>query len=79
MKRIEAIRGQILSKLRLFEEPEEKEEEGDEVPTEVLSLYNSTVELSEELTANTVHRTETTEEYYAKEVHKFNMSRSEYI
>ncbi|XP_062867250.1 transforming growth factor beta-1 proprotein [Trichomycterus rosablanca] len=76
-KRIEAIRGQILSKLRLAKEPEDEEEEGEEVPTEVLSVYNNTVELSEQLTVNTEQQVDTEEAYYAKEVHKFNMSSSE--
>ncbi|TSL04228.1 Transforming growth factor beta-1 [Bagarius yarrelli] len=78
-KRIEAIRGQILSKLQLPKEPEDDDVgEGDEVPAEVLSVYNSTLELSEELMQNTeyVESTEAEEEaYYAKEVHKFNMTK----
>lgn len=82
-KRIEAIRGQILSKLQLAKEPDDDEEgEGDEVPAEVLSVYNSTVELSEELMQNTEHvdSSDAEEEaYYAKEVHKFNMTKSEYF
>lgn len=81
-KRIEAIRGQILSKLRLAKEPEDDDEREDEVPAEVLSVYNSTVELSEELMQNTDHvdSPDAEEEtYYAKEVHKFNMSNSEYF
>lgn len=77
-KRIEAIRGQILSKLRLAKEPEgDEEEEGDEVPAEVLAVYNNTVDLSEEV----IQKTEppfsedvNEETYYAKEVHQFNMS-----
>lgn len=82
-KRIEAIRGQILSKLRLNKEPEDNDErEGDKVPAEVLSVYNSTVELSEELMQYTEHADSLDEEeqaYYAKEVHKFNMTESEYF
>lgn len=82
-KRIEAIRGQILSKLQLAKEPEDDDEgEGDKVPPEVLSVYNSTVELSEELIQNTEHEDSPDAEeeaYYAKEVHKFNMTRSEYF
>ncbi|KAI5622508.1 transforming growth factor beta-1, partial [Silurus asotus] len=76
-KRIEAIRGQILSKLRLAKEPVDDEGEGDKVPAEVLSVYNSTVELSEELIQNTEHvdsPDEEEEKYYAKEVHRFNMT-----
>ncbi|XP_072517370.1 transforming growth factor beta-1 proprotein [Salminus brasiliensis] len=75
-KRIEAIRGQILSKLRLAKEPEvEEEKEAKEVPADVLSVYNSTVELSEELMQNSVSLTSQDAEeeaYYAKEVHRFN-------
>lgn len=78
-KRIEAIRGQILSKLQLAKEPEDDDEgEEDEVPAEVLSVYNSTVDLSEELMQNTKHVDSFAAEeeaYYAKEVHKFNMTR----
>lgn len=80
-KRVEAIRGQILSKLRLPKEPEmDEEEESQSIPVELLSVYNSTVELSEEKTAEPerVPAEETAEEeYYAKEVHKFQMELSE--
>ncbi|KAI7796187.1 Transforming growth factor beta-1, partial [Triplophysa rosa] len=76
-KRVEAIRGQILSKLRLPKEPEmDEEEESQTIPLELLSVYNSTVELSEEKTVDPelVPAEETAkEEYYAKEVHKFQM------
>lgn len=82
-KRIEAIRGQILSKLQLAKEPEDDGKgEEDEVPAEILSVYNSTVELSEELMQNTMHvdSSDAEEEaYYAKEVHRFNMTKSEYF
>ncbi|KAK3554875.1 hypothetical protein QTP86_000904 [Hemibagrus guttatus] len=78
-KRIEAIRGQILSKLQLDKEPEDDDKgEGDEVPAEVLSVYNSTVELNKDLMQITDHvdSSYTEEEaYYAKEVHKFNMTK----
>lgn len=75
-KRIEAIRGQILSKLRLPKAPEVDEEEASQdVPAELLSVYNSTVELSEEKAKEPVSLTEEIEEeeYYAKEVHKFQI------
>lgn len=76
-KRIEAIRGQILSKLRLSKEPEVDEEEViDSIPAELISVYNSTVELNEEQAATPVHQPiedPIEEEYYAKEVHKFSM------
>ncbi|GAA6102902.1 transforming growth factor beta-1 proprotein isoform X1 [Tachysurus ichikawai] len=83
-KRIEAIRGQILSKLRLAKEPEDDDKgERDEVPVEVLSVYNSTVELIEELTqpnTDIVTSPDAEEEaYYAKEVHKFTMNNCEYF
>ncbi|XP_076835616.1 transforming growth factor beta-1 proprotein [Brachyhypopomus gauderio] len=77
-KRIEAIRGQILSKLQLAKEPEEEEDgEGDDVPDDVLSVYNSTVELSVKPRENDddVDSLEAEEEaYFAKEVHKFIMT-----
>ncbi|KAM9450252.1 transforming growth factor beta-1 proprotein isoform 2-T2 [Clarias gariepinus] len=85
-KRIEAIRGQILSKLQLIKEPDNDDDDddddegkGDEVPAEVLSVYNSTVELSKELVQKMepVDTPDAEEEYYAKEVHKFNMTNSE--
>ncbi|KAG5285132.1 hypothetical protein AALO_G00034430 [Alosa alosa] len=83
-KRIEAIRGQILSKLRLPREPEleeEQEERGDEqVPITLLSVYNSTVQLGAEHgqhmgAAWALDEDEGT--YYAKEVHKFSMKQRE--
>ncbi|KAG7321132.1 hypothetical protein KOW79_015547 [Hemibagrus wyckioides] len=78
-KRIEAIRGQILSKLQLDKEPEDDDKgDGGEVPAEVLSVYNSTVELNNELMHNLDpgESPDTEEEaYYAKEVHKFNMTK----
>ncbi|KAJ8402187.1 hypothetical protein AAFF_G00370520 [Aldrovandia affinis] len=80
-KRIEAIRGQILSKLRLPKEPEPEQGEGREaIPAALLSTYNSTLELSKEQTPQ-VHSLPSMdsdeEEYFAKEVHKFNMKHSE--
>lgn len=82
-KRIEAIRGQILSKLRLSKEPEVDEEEViDSIPAELISVYNSTVELNEEQAATPVHQPiedPIEEEYYAKEVHKFSMKLSEWV
>lgn len=82
-KRIEAIRGQILSKLRLSKEPEVDEEEViDNIPAELISVYNSTVELNEEQAATPVHQPiedPMEEEYYAKEVHKFTMKPSEWV
>ncbi|CAB1315995.1 unnamed protein product [Coregonus sp. 'balchen'] len=71
-KRIEAIRGQILSKLRLPKEPEiDQEGDTEEVPTSLMSIYNSTVELSEEQVHTYIPPTPDAEEeaYFAKEVH----------
>ncbi|XP_055799369.1 transforming growth factor beta-1 proprotein-like isoform X1 [Salvelinus fontinalis] len=79
-KRIEAIRGQILSKLRLPKEPEiDQEGDTEEVPTSLMSIYNSTVELSEEQVYTYIPPTQDAEEeaYFAKEVHKFSMKQSE--
>lgn len=82
-KRIEAIRGQILSKLRLSQEPEvDEEEESKDIPPELISVYNSTMELNEEQAATPVHQPvedPMEEEYYAKEVHKFIMKPGEWV
>lgn len=77
-KRIEAIRSQILSKLRLPKEPE-PDPAGDEeaIPSTLLSLYNSTKEMLREQQVK-VHTDISTEqeeeEYFAKVLHKFNMT-----
>lgn len=77
-KRIEAIRSQILSKLRLPKEPE-PDQAGDkeEIPSTLLSLYNSTKEMLKEQQSE-VHTDIATEqeeeEYFAKVLHKFNMT-----
>ncbi|XP_062902101.1 transforming growth factor beta-3 proprotein isoform X1 [Mobula hypostoma] len=73
-KRVEAIRGQILSKLRFTSPPEEPGPA--EVPPQVLAMYNSTRELLQELGRDReqsclTHNTDF--EYYAKEVYKFDM------
>lgn len=82
-KRIEAIRGQILSKLRLPKEPEvDEEKEFENIPVELISVYNSTVELNHEQAADPVHQPiedPNEEGYYAKEVHKFTMTQSEWV
>ncbi|XP_072346282.1 transforming growth factor beta-1 proprotein-like [Scyliorhinus torazame] len=65
-KRIEAIRGQILSKLKLSSPPEAQQVT---VTNEVMVLYNSTRELLE--TEQPLAPT-TQEDYYAKEVHRFD-------
>ncbi|TRY97891.1 hypothetical protein DNTS_034128 [Danionella cerebrum] len=76
-KRIDAIRWQILSKLRLDKVPEVEEDERlVNIPTELVSVYNSTLELNEEQAASPVPQTiqdPTEEDYYAKEIHKFTM------
>ncbi|XP_027900459.1 transforming growth factor, beta 1a [Xiphophorus couchianus] len=79
-KRIEAIRSQILSKLRLPKAPE-PEEAGDkeDIPTTLLSLYNSTKDMLEEQqieVQNTISPEQEEEEYFAKVLNKFNMTRS---
>ncbi|XP_075386552.1 transforming growth factor beta-2 proprotein isoform X3 [Tenrec ecaudatus] len=74
-KRIEAIRGQILSKLKLTSPPEDYPEP-DEVPLEVISIYNSTRDLLQEKAsrrAAACERERSDEEYYAKEVYKIDM------
>ncbi|XP_041850881.1 transforming growth factor, beta 1a [Melanotaenia boesemani] len=76
-KRIEAIRSQILSKLRLPKAPE-PDESGDKeaIPTDLLSLYNSTKDMLTEQEAEIQKPTEQVEEeYFAKVVHQFNMTK----
>ncbi|XP_029426850.1 transforming growth factor beta-1 proprotein [Rhinatrema bivittatum] len=78
-KRIEAIRGQILSKLKLSSPPKVESEEL-VVPEEVMSLYNSTRDMIQEMAkaAEILEEKEAMEEeYYAKEVKKFPMYRPE--
>lgn len=79
-KRIEAIRSQILSKLRLPKEPEDQGEEEGEIPTTLLSLYNSTKEMLKDQQIEVLTRTSSEQEemeYFAKVLHKFNIT-SEY-
>ncbi|XP_055000523.1 transforming growth factor beta-2 proprotein isoform X3 [Sorex araneus] len=74
-KRIEAIRGQILSKLKLTSPPEDYPDP-EEVPPEVISIYNSTRDLLQEKAsrrAAACERERSDEEYYAKEVYKIDM------
>lgn len=73
-KRVEAVRGQILSKLRLTSPPQTTGPSL--VPFQVLALYNSTKELIEELGRDrqqSCGQDNTETEYYAKEIYKFNM------
>ncbi|XP_068603178.1 transforming growth factor beta-2 proprotein [Brachionichthys hirsutus] len=74
-KRIEAIRGQILSKLKLTHPPGDFPEP-EEVSRDIVAIYNSTRDLLQEKAnarAATCERQRSEEEYYAKEVHKVDM------
>ncbi|XP_017282730.1 transforming growth factor beta-3 proprotein [Kryptolebias marmoratus] len=73
-KRVEAIRGQILSKLRLTSPPHSLGPS--KVPYQIQALYNSTKELLEQLGRDrkqSCGQDNTETEYYAKEIYKFNM------
>ncbi|XP_072266393.1 transforming growth factor beta-2 proprotein [Pyxicephalus adspersus] len=73
-KRIEAIRGQILSKLKLTSPPEDYPEP-EEVSQDVIAIYNSTRDLLQEKASQRAllcERERTDEEYYAKEVYKID-------
>lgn len=73
-KRVEAIRGQILSKLRLTTPPQSLGPS--KIPYQIQALYNSTKELLEELRRDrqqSCGQDNTETEYYAKEIYKFNM------
>lgn len=70
-KRIEAIRGQILSKLKLSSPPE-VDEALQPFPEEIVALYNITTDLIKEKVTEEPRETPQ-EEYYAKEVHMFKM------
>ncbi|XP_063061784.1 transforming growth factor beta-1 proprotein-like [Engraulis encrasicolus] len=91
-KRIEAIRGQILSKLRMDKEPKPEEGEGggggggeesggseqaqeESIPAALLSIYNSTLDQNAERQASVPELTPQLEDedYYAKELHKFDI------
>lgn len=75
-KRIEAIRSQILSKLRLPKEPEpDPTGDKEDIPTPLLSLYNSTKEMLKEQQAKVqeVSTVQEEEEYFAKVLNKFIM------
>lgn len=74
-KRIEAIRGQILSKLKLSSPPQSYPEP-EEVSRDIIAIYNSTRDLLLEKAnerAATCERQRSEEEYYAKEIHKIDM------
>lgn len=73
-KRVEAVRGQILSKLRLSSPPDGLVP--NEVPLQFQTLFNSTRKLVEELSKErrqNCGNTNPEDEYYAKEVIKINM------
>ncbi|XP_047244957.1 transforming growth factor beta-3 proprotein-like [Girardinichthys multiradiatus] len=73
-KRVEAIRGQILSKLRLTSPPHSLGPS--KVPYQIQALYNSTKELLEQLSRDrkqSCGQDNTETEYIAKEIFKFNM------
>ncbi|KAM8909885.1 transforming growth factor beta-2 proprotein [Spinachia spinachia] len=76
-RRIEAVRGQILSKLRIRSAPHKDEAPaGGSVPAEVMLLYNSTRELLKErarLAESACERESSEEDYYAKEVQRIDM------
>lgn len=76
-RRIEAVRGQILSKLRIRTPPDEDEDPPPgSVPPEVVLLYNSTRELLKErarLAESACERESSEEDYYAKEVQRIDM------
>ncbi|XP_043918640.1 transforming growth factor beta-1 proprotein [Protopterus annectens] len=72
-KRIDAIKGQILSKLKLTSPPE-VHDDGIQVPESVMALYNITRDMLQD-TAGTKSGEDisSVEEYYAKQIHKFEM------
>ncbi|KAK2849008.1 hypothetical protein Q5P01_008842 [Channa striata] len=76
-RRIEAVRGQILSKLRIRSPPDDDDAPPPgPVPAEVLLLYNSTRELLKErarFAESTCERESSEEDYYAKEVQRIDM------
>lgn len=75
-KRIEAIRGQILSKLRMDKEPKADQETGQEdIPVALMSIYNSTIGQNAERLAMAAPLTPQLEDedYFAKELHMFRM------
>ncbi|NWU18724.1 TGFB1 factor, partial [Cephalopterus ornatus] len=69
-KRIEAVRGQILSKLRLPEPPPDPPP-APALPEDVRALYNSTRELLRQRALT--RPPDDPEDYYAKELHRFPM------
>ncbi|XP_061786416.1 transforming growth factor beta-2 proprotein [Nerophis lumbriciformis] len=81
-RRIEAVRGQILSKLRIQSPPDDDDDDeaaavSGAVPPEVMLLYNSTRELLKERASfgesQACERESSEEDYYAKEVQRIDM------
>lgn len=78
-KRIEAVRGQILSKLRIRSPPDPAATaapQPNSVPFEVMLLYNSTKDLLKERARHAesaCERESSEEDYYAKEVQRVDM------
>ncbi|KAM6912470.1 transforming growth factor beta-3 proprotein [Xenentodon cancila] len=73
-KRVEAVRGQILSKLRMTSPPQTTGPS--QVPYQVMALYNSTKELIKELgreRQQSCGQDNAETDYYAKEIYKLNM------
>ncbi|XP_076015585.1 transforming growth factor beta-2 proprotein [Genypterus blacodes] len=77
-RRIEAVRGQILSKLRIRSPPDDDDgPPAGSVPPEVMLLYNSTRELLKERARqaeSACERESSEEDYYAKEVQRIDMT-----
>ncbi|XP_015258984.1 PREDICTED: transforming growth factor beta-1-like [Cyprinodon variegatus] len=77
-KRIDAIRTQILCKLRLPKAPEPEEAgEKEDIPATLLSLYNSTKDLlieQQKEVMDSISPEQEEEEYFAKVLNKFNMT-----
>ncbi|XP_061461908.1 transforming growth factor beta-2 proprotein-like [Rhineura floridana] len=74
-RRVQAVRGQILSKLQLVTPPKEEEGVPEQLPPEVMLLYNSARELTRERVACGGRSASSSEEeeYYAKEVQRVDM------
>ncbi|XP_048360138.1 transforming growth factor beta-2 proprotein-like [Sphaerodactylus townsendi] len=72
-RRVQAVRGQILSKLQMLAPPEEEQGVPDQPPPEVMLLYNSTRELTRERATCDGRSSSEEEDYYAKEVRRVDM------
>ncbi|GCC46977.1 hypothetical protein chiPu_0031419, partial [Chiloscyllium punctatum] len=78
-RRIEAIRGQILSKLQLSEAPD-LDDLPDEVPLEIILLYNSTRDMLRQRVRHreTLCMRSSQMEYYAKDMYRLDMAPASY-